>query len=88
MNLKDGLCLAMMPESLILPIGNGPGVSDDRFGLNRIVLKVSVSLCGLFKFANLDKPVMAVLAKGFNIAADRMTGLSEDARSREGKRHV
>ena len=22
-----------MPESLILPIGNGPGVSDDRFGL-------------------------------------------------------
>ena len=23
-----------MPESLILSIGNGPGVSDDRFGLN------------------------------------------------------
>ena len=23
-----------MPESLIFPIGNGPGVSDDRFGIN------------------------------------------------------
>ena len=23
-----------MPESLIFPIGNEPGVSDDRFGIN------------------------------------------------------